>query len=238
MPPRRAATTVTRRRRRTTRRRTTRRRKNRDTLVNPSRSLLPNRFHTKLVYSDFFTQTTPGSGLIAWKQFAMNGLFDPDITGFGHQPMGFDQLCPTLYQSYVVTGCKMILEGRFMSNNLDTNPVTGNIIIGGVTPLLTALPGDIGMANEARQYITITRGDQTPFRVTKYFSVGKTAGISLSRVKSEVNYTGSNTFNPPYTALINVGFVNMESSVAIKISYSVTLVYYVQFFGPTTLGQS
>ena len=62
MPPRRAATTVTRRRRRTTRRRTTRRRKNRDTLVNPSRSLLPNRFHTKLVYSDFFTQTTPGSG--------------------------------------------------------------------------------------------------------------------------------------------------------------------------------
>ena len=53
MPPRRAATTVTRRRRRTTRRRTTRRRKNRDTLVNPSRSLLPNRFHTKLVYSDF-----------------------------------------------------------------------------------------------------------------------------------------------------------------------------------------
>ena len=92
----------------------------------------------------------------------MNGLFDPDITGFGHQPMGFDQLCPTLYQSYVVTGCKMILEGRFMSNNLDTNPVTGNIIIGGVTPLLTALPGDIGVANEARQYITITRGDQTP----------------------------------------------------------------------------
>lgn len=223
-------------RRRTYKRRFNRRRK--DVVVSPSRSLLPNRFATKLVYSDFFTQTTPGSGLILWKQWAMNGLYDPDITGIGHQPMGFDQFCPTLYQSYIVTGCKMILEGRFMTNNLDTNPVTGNVIIGATTPLGVALPVDMARANEARQYVTITRGDQTPFRIKKYFSVSKTAGIPLSRVKSEANYTGSDVMNPPYTPFINVGFVNMDSSVAIKISWSITLVYYAQFFGPTTLGQS
>jgi len=38
--------------------------------------------------------------------FRCNGLFDPDITGTGHQPLGFDQLM-TIYTSYVVLGAKI-----------------------------------------------------------------------------------------------------------------------------------
>jgi hypothetical protein len=34
-------------------------------------------------------------------QFTTNGLYDPDISGFGHQPMGFDQLM-ALFHHYVV----------------------------------------------------------------------------------------------------------------------------------------
>lgn len=213
-------------------------RKSKASMTNRSRSLVPNRYNTKLVYSDFFTTTTLGGGAISYTQWAMNGLYDPDLTGTGHQPMGFDQLCPTLYQSYLVTGCKMILEGRFVSPNLDTAPVVGNIIIGGVSPLSTTLPSTLSVANESRQYITVTRSDQSPFRIKKYFNVGKTLGIPSNRVKNEAQYSAHNSANPALTPFINVGFVNMDSALSVKVQWSITLVYYTTFFGPTTLVQS
>jgi hypothetical protein len=43
----------------------------------------------------------PAIGSVGVYQFSANGLYDPDITGTGHQPMGFDQLC-TYYNHYEV----------------------------------------------------------------------------------------------------------------------------------------
>lgn len=37
--------------------------------------------------------------------FSLTSLYDPDVTGTGHQPIGFDQLMP-LYSRYTVVGAK------------------------------------------------------------------------------------------------------------------------------------
>lgn len=37
--------------------------------------------------------------------FRLNSLYDPDLSGGGHQPLGFDQLSP-LYTFYTVIGCR------------------------------------------------------------------------------------------------------------------------------------
>lgn len=56
----------------------------------------------KLKYSDTFT-LAPGIGSNAVQVFSCNGIFDPDITGVGHQPRGFDEWM-AMYDHYVVTG--------------------------------------------------------------------------------------------------------------------------------------
>lgn len=59
----------------------------------------PPRYQTKLRYVTNFTissTTTPGR-----YQFRCNGLFDPDITNTGHQPLYFDQLM-ALYDHFTV----------------------------------------------------------------------------------------------------------------------------------------
>ncbi len=43
--------------------------------------------------------------------FTANGLFDPDITGTGHQPRGFDQFM-ALYDKYVVVSSSITLKAR------------------------------------------------------------------------------------------------------------------------------
>lgn len=66
------------------------------------RSGLGNKQFVKLVYSSKFTVGGAATGANATYQFNMNSLFDPDRTGVGHQPLGFDQLA-ALFEKYIVT---------------------------------------------------------------------------------------------------------------------------------------
>jgi len=59
------------------------------------------------------------SGVVASQVFSANGLFDPDITGTGHQPMGFDQLMLS-YNHYTVTGAKIVCTFKNTANSVPT----------------------------------------------------------------------------------------------------------------------
>lgn len=62
----------------------------------------------KLTYRDdlFSLSTTAAGGYRAIYVFSGNSCYDPDVTGAGVQPYGFDQLCgsSTFYQTYRVLG--------------------------------------------------------------------------------------------------------------------------------------
>lgn len=67
------------------------------------RSLFPNRKIVSLNYADTFTLNVGVSGNLSSYRIACNGLYDPDITATGHQPLGFDQLSP-FYAKMTVIG--------------------------------------------------------------------------------------------------------------------------------------
>lgn len=48
-------------------------------------------------------------------EFRANGCFDPDVTGTGHQPRGFDQY-GQLYDRYVVTSSKITVNAYSVDN--------------------------------------------------------------------------------------------------------------------------
>lgn len=53
-------------------------------------------------YATQYISVTSGAGTAGAYVFSANGLYDPDITGTGHQPMGFDQMM-IFYNHYTVT---------------------------------------------------------------------------------------------------------------------------------------
>lgn len=84
----------------------------------------PETFKATLVYRNQLTTLNPTiGGLAASAFFSANGLFDPDVTGVGHQPTGFDQIM-TFYDHYTVIGSKMVASF--------TNGDTGNVITAGI----------------------------------------------------------------------------------------------------------
>lgn len=79
-------------------------------------SPLPKVFKYTCKYSDTQIDLNPGAGgLLVSHLFACNGLYDPDISGAGHQPLGFDQLMP-MYDHYRVIGSRI----RVTFSNHDT----------------------------------------------------------------------------------------------------------------------
>lgn len=73
--------------------------KRKQTITNVNKSLapIPARYITKMKYSDV---ASTSAGNTSWR-FNLNSVFDPNRTGTGHQPYGFDQLA-ALYNRYRV----------------------------------------------------------------------------------------------------------------------------------------
>lgn len=65
------------------------------------RNPVATRLRTILLYREFTTSTTAAGPGDVMYSYNLNGLFDPNQTGTGHQPRGYDQLS-ALYQRYRV----------------------------------------------------------------------------------------------------------------------------------------
>lgn len=79
-------------------------------LGNPYTRSVANTQRVKFVYSEFFT-INAGLASTGTYVFSANGLFDPNISGFGHQPAGFDQLM-AIYSEYVVLASEIVVTAR------------------------------------------------------------------------------------------------------------------------------
>jgi len=202
---------------------------------NPGRSLISDRYATKMIYSDLYNPSNVAS-TITWTQFRLGGMQDPDYLIGGHRPMGWNQLT-ILYGRYIVTGAKVTIEGRFRSSNMDTNPICANLLIG-ATPLANmVLPPNVWTANESRQYWTRTYSDQEAVRFSKYFDLAKINGCTRSQYMNEENYSGTSTSDPQKNTLLNIGFVPTGTEVT-NFQHTVTITYYVTWYSPNYVAPS
>ena len=77
-------------------------------------ALMPPIMQTKLKYCDQIRLSNFTAGVPKVHEFVANGLYDPDSTGVGHQPRGFDQLMQ-FYGAYTVT--KAVMRCSFNGHN-------------------------------------------------------------------------------------------------------------------------
>jgi len=61
-------------------------------------------------------QVTITTGAVGSWVFRANDLFDPDFTGTGHQPMGFDQMM-VFYNHFAVEKCMIKVQAQNLSSN-------------------------------------------------------------------------------------------------------------------------
>lgn len=66
----------------------------------------------------------PATGTVGKYLFSCNGMYDPNRTGTGHQPMYFDQLA-ALYNHYTVTSSRIRVEFTFENSAINSANIFG-----------------------------------------------------------------------------------------------------------------
>lgn len=149
----------------------------------------------KLRYSD--TVTVTPSTVPSNYFFSANGMYDPDVTGVGHQPMGFDQYM-ALYDHYKVLKSKITVEFLPAATNTQSDNVICAIYLDDDTTAITDIHAAIEQGNTAWKACTANSTKST--KLTKGFDHKK----MFADKKHSAQIVGASGGNPAEQAYFNV----------------------------------
>lgn len=197
--------------------------------VNPARTLVPRRNFVKLRYlADPFDNTT--TTLPYFLQYRVNSLYDPEYSGTGHQPLGFDQMA-TLYTHYRVHAVHVRVLGKVRTAN-----ELGVFVLGCKGG--TTIPPDIIAASEDASYTHKVVDSTRPFVISKYFDFARVTGRTRKAIQADDQYAALTSANPERIVMVNIGMQALDTSTSILWDGRVELTFYAEFNNLVTLSQS
>lgn len=177
-------------------------------------------------------QIDPASSSNGTYTFAANGLFDPDITGVGGQPYGFDTLM-TLYNHYTVVGSRIrvYLINPTSACMIGVKLSDGTTVASAVSQLLEQ-PG--------YKKRMITHADQAEKTgISHTYSTYKFFRRSKVNIMADDSLKGSSASNPSELAYYNVVLGPLVSGTDLPAAWiHVTIDYTAIFHGPRELPTS
>lgn len=167
--------------------------------------------------------STGTSGAMTNYSFRCNGLYDPDATGAGHQPMYFDQMT-AIYNHYCVIASKITVTFC----QADTTPTTTQTRIPLVCGVYlnddsTVTPGINGLLENALMKTrNFTLNDGSPKTCRLGWSAKKTFGGSIL---GNSNLQGTATINPAEEQFFTLFLDSAAMLDATDVYYRVQIDY-------------
>lgn len=208
-----------------------RRRKTRSSLYNNSSlSGLPKTKRAVLRYVDSVTNNS-ATGLLAYKVFRANSIYDPYQSGIGHQPMGFDTWS-SIYNHYVVLGAKISVKTLHTAQD---DAITGIYLTDeSTTPTYVDYTGFM----EARRGTTrmISSNQIKPAYTLGKYSTKKF--FNVTDVKDNFDRLGSLVTTNPTDQAYWVLWFQALNAATVGATHIVTIDYIVEFSEPKDMEQS
>ncbi len=217
------------------RRRNRRSKRRSNTALAFRRAPLPTKFTTKLKYVEEISLNPPAGGVMLAHYFSANGLFDPNVTGTGHQPMGFDQLM-LFYDHYTVIGAKINVRAK--NDDPSINCVFGVDITDTNTSLSTFnISRYLENGRKNWRYLGYDTTSANSGNIT--YKVNPAKYLGRSNPLSEPQLKGSATTNPAEEAFFQIAVGSPQSRDGTFVDMVVSIEYLVVFTEPkSNLAQS
>lgn len=187
---------------------------------------IPDKLLVRLVYADQISITT---GIPGKYVFRGNSIFDPDLTGVGHQPRFFDQYSQ-LYERYRVHASKI---------NIKLVNASPNVSGLGVVPLTQST------STELNSIVDLQEAPYVKFRwlqngsnptVTSITSFMKTSVIRGEKDEDD-DYSAQFVANPTRMWYWHIIAAESDNSPP-TVNSVVKITYYVEFFRRRIVSQS
>jgi hypothetical protein len=145
----------------------------------------------RLRYSSSFAGSTTSGAITSTQVFRANDLFDPDFTGTGHQPMGFDQLM-VWYNHFVVLDARITIVCKSTSAS---TPTVCLRVDGDSTPI-TVIDRIVELGGCVTETLEVkgTYGANKLLRLAA--NIPKLQGVSRSAITSDPSLQGNAAASP------------------------------------------
>lgn len=188
----------------------------------------------KTRYVEQQIQLNPGAaGIAANYLFSANGLYDPNITGVGHQPIGFDQLVGVMYDHYVVIGAKITC---IFTNTDATNAQICGVMLRDDNSTDTD-PAKI-IENGNCKYTSVSQAGSGPNQKKLVVGCNPNKFLGHSKPLSDDVVKGDSSGNPSEQAYFNVFAFPTTASDASPVEVMVVIDYTAILFEPKKLNLS
>lgn len=162
--------------------------------------------------------------------FSANGVYDPNITGVGHQPRGFDELM-LLYDHAVVIACKVTIDFYAKASE------TVNTLCGVAVRDFTTTDNDNGYIEGGHcLYKIVPFGTGYQSRIVMNVNPNKFLGRASPM--SDPNLKNSSSSNPTEQAYFHVFVAGPDSSDPGAYNFSILLEYTTVLLEPKVPTQS
>lgn len=181
----------------------------------------------KLRYVETIT-LDPVSGGVAKKNFSANGMYDPNITGTGHQPSNYDTWL-SQYDHYTVQKSNISVQFVPHQTSTVTPGILGIIMSDGGTAVSTLGSLDAILEQpynkRANQLVAGITVSNPLSKVTRTFSASRFFGKTRAVVLGDDAYRGTVTSNPPDQAFFEVYYYSVNGNDPGLITVIVTIEY-------------
>jgi len=187
----------------------------------------------RLHYSEVYTFTTGAVGVCGTEQVVrLNSLFDPDFTGVGHQPFGFDQMA-LLYRRYKVNA--VLIKLTWSDPTADGMFAAVTIQPPGEPASLTGATSQ-AVAEQPMSTVKVLNatGSQKAY-IKQFVPISTISGVTPLQFKSDVtNFQALTTANPALTPWLRFSAGSDRGTAGVTLQCRMDLTYYCQFWDRIT----
>lgn len=199
----------------------------------PRNFVVPDRKLVRMRYVDA-VNLNPAAGAANSNVYAANDLFDPDVSGVGHQPLGFDQWM-AFYDHFTVLGSKCIVRAW---NGTAASPAVAFINLNDNSSISATLSTIAELNNTTRKPLALSAaGGSIQTILSRSFSAKRFFGNRNPMADDE--QSGSASSSPTERAYYIVGCYPLDHAADLgNITVEVEIQYTAMFHERKDLTQS
>jgi hypothetical protein len=189
--------------------------------------ICPDSVCVKLPFTQTLTPGTTSGGLYSY-QYRGNSCFDPDYTGVGSQPNGFDQWSQ-FYNTYVVLSSEIVVE--FLAG---TNAATELVIVPAFNTSLPANSKEAAGWRFAKTNIHTYAGNGVYGKTICQMDTATICGVPPQEVVYDTDFSAAVSTSPSNnnTWYWDIFLQNINNSTTLADVMRVTIFYDVKFMAP------
>lgn len=200
--------------------------------------IIPPMRQLKLRYAETFSLSTGAAGVLGTQQgMRLNSLYDPNWTGTGHQPYGYDQIVQ-FYKSYRVNAARVQLIWTTIGGTAEVccayelTPTNSGLTLTGQSV------DRVTEVNKVSTNVLSASGNTRTVKTDFFVKMKDIFAVSAEKLHSDDKYAAAYNSDPTEIVYLLMAVGSYSGTAGESVSVQVIIDYYATLYDSVVMTQS